>query len=269
MSGPPASDVNLRSEGFLAAGAWSLAVQVGILTVGDEVLAGDTANTNATWLASRLTEGGATVGRILTLPDDRDLIAETVAEWADAFDATIVTGGLGGTHDDVTVDALADAFGRDLTVHDAVREDVVATVAAYRDRNPDLVDAHDIDLDVDAWASLPEGSRPLLNPEGLCPGCVLENTYAFPGIPAEMQALFDQVAGELTGEGVSGVLYTPQPEASLTDALLGVRQQFDVTVGSYPSTERKNRIKVIGTDQETVDDALGWLADHVEVADGP
>ena len=122
-------------------------MEVAILTVGDEVLAGDTANTNATWLAGRLTDRGATVVRLLTLPDDRELIAETIRDWTDAFDAVVVTGGLGGTHDDVTVDALADAFGRNLVVDDEVREDVLATVAAYRDANPETVAAGDIEID--------------------------------------------------------------------------------------------------------------------------
>jgi molybdenum cofactor synthesis domain-containing protein len=74
-------------------------MEVAILTVGDEVLAGDTENTNATWLAGRLTDAGATVTRILTVPDDRAVIRETVETWREAFDAVIVTGGLGGTHD--------------------------------------------------------------------------------------------------------------------------------------------------------------------------
>jgi len=240
-------------------------MQVAILTVGDEVLAGDTENTNATWLASRLTDAGATVARILTIPDDRQLVAETVREWAEEFDAVVVTGGLGGTHDDVTADAVADAFDRDLDVDDAVREDVIATVAAYRDENPEEVDAHDIDLDVDAWAALPGGSRPLVNPEGLCPGCVLGNVYAFPGVPAEMRALFEQVADEFGGEVVSTTLYTPQPEASLLDAVAGVREEFDVTVGSYPATDERNRLKVSGSDAEAVAAAAAWLRERVEV----
>ena len=242
-------------------------MEVAILTVGDEVLAGDTENTNATWLASRLTDSGATVARILTLSDDRELLAETLEAWAEEFDAVVVTGGLGGTHDDVTVDALADAFDRDLVVEDAVREDVIATVAAYRDENPETVEAHDVEIDVDAWAALPEGSRALLNPEGLCPGCVLENVYAFPGVPAEMKALFEQVAAEFGGDAVSTTLYTPQPEASLLDALDGVRERFDVTVGSYPATEARNRLKVTGTDPDAVAEAAAWLRERVEVTD--
>ena len=244
-------------------------MEVAILTVGDEVLSGDTANANATWLASRLTDAGATVARVLTLPDDREAIRETVGSWRAAFDAVIVTGGLGGTHDDVTADAIADAFDRELVVHPAVREDVIDTVAAYRDRNPDLVEAHDLDIDVDAWAALPEGSRPLINPEGLCPGCVLENVYAFPGVPAEVRALFGLVDGEFDGDAVSTTLYTPQPEGSMVEAVAGVRDSFDVTVGSYPSTETRNRIKLTGTDPDAVAAAATWLRERIDVVEGP
>jgi molybdenum cofactor synthesis domain-containing protein len=244
-------------------------MEVAILTVGDEVLAGDTENTNATWLAKRLTDAGATVTRILTVPDDRATIRETVETWREDFDAVMVTGGLGGTHDDVTVDAIADAFGRSLVVPPAVREDVIETVAAYRDRNPALVEAHDLDIDVDAWAALPEGSRPLVNPEGLCPGCVVENVYVFPGVPAEMRALFALVAGEFGGDAVSTTLYTPQPEGSMVEAIAGVRDRFDVTVGSYPSTETRNRLKLTGTDADAVAAAADWLRERIDMVDEP
>ncbi len=240
-------------------------MEVAILTVGDEVLAGDIANTNAQWLASRVAEGGSRVVRILTVPDDRDLIAGLVSEWSVTFDRVIVTGGLGGTHDDVTADALADAFGRDLAVSPAVRRDVIETAAAYREANPERVEAYDLEIDVDAWAALPVGCRPLINPEGLCPGCVIENVYAFPGVPAEMHALFDLVAAEFRGESVSRTLYTPQPEGSMVEAVSEVRERFDVTVGSYPSTQGKNRVKLTGESEETVEEAARWLAGEIEV----
>ncbi|MCL9814887.1 competence/damage-inducible protein A [Natranaeroarchaeum aerophilus] len=240
-------------------------MEVAILTVGDEVLAGDTPNTNATWLAEQITGRGSTVARILTLPDDRTLIAGTIGDWRGRFDAVVVTGGLGGTHDDVTADALADAFDRYLVVDPAVREDVLETAAAYRDANPELVAEHDLDLDVDAWASLPGGARAIINPEGLCPGCVLETVYAFPGVPAEMQALFDLVAHEFDGDVTSRTLYTPQPEGSMIDALAGVRERFDVQVGSYPDTGGLNRLKVSGEDADDVVAAAEWLQGRVTV----
>ena len=244
-------------------------MQVAILTVGDEVLSGDTTNTNATWLARRLTDRGATVARILTLPDDATLVAETVREWADAFDAVIVTGGLGGTHDDVTAEAIASAFGRGLVVDDAVREDVIETVAAYRERNPEVVEAHDLELDVDAWAAVPDGARVLPNPAGLCPGFVVGPVYAFPGIPDEMKAIFEDVSAEFDGDVVSRTLYTSQPEGSMIDDIDAARDRFDVTVGSYPDIDGPNRVKVVGTDPEAVEAATEWLRDRLDIQSEP
>ncbi len=240
-------------------------MQVAILTVGDEVLAGDIENTNASWLAARLSDRGATVVRIMTVPDDREVIAATVANWANTFDAVIVTGGLGGTHDDITADAIADVFDRDLVVDEAVREAVIETLADHRDLEPAELDLDRVGLDVDDWAALPAGARPLLNPEGLCPGCVIENVYAFPGIPAEMQAIFETVADEFDGDTVSVEVQTTQPEATLSAEIDAVREEFDVTVGSYPSLTAHNRVKILGTDTETVEAARDWLRERIDL----
>lgn len=242
-------------------------MEVAILTVGDEVLAGDIENTNATWLAKRLTDNGATVGRILTIPDDRELIAETVDDWRDTFDAIVVTGGLGGTHDDVTAQAIADAFETDLTVEAIVRQDVLESVAAYRDLDPDALDEADLGIDIDAWAAVPHGCRALLNPEGLCPGFVLKNVFAFPGIPEEMQALFETIDEEFIGETRSRQVFTPQPEASVVETLKRFNERFDVSVGSYPSTDGLNRLKVTGQDPVQVDSATEWLRENVETVE--
>ena len=242
-------------------------MEVAILTVGDEVLAGDIENTNASWLAKQLTDRGATVARILTIPDDRSLIAETVREWSEDFDAVVVTGGLGGTHDDVTAHAIADAYDTELAVEAIVRRDVLESVAAYRDLDPDTLDESDLGIDIDAWAAVPREGRALINPEGLCPGFVLGTVYAFPGVPAEMRALFDIVDEEFTGETVSRQLFTPQPEASMVETLKRFRQEFDVSVGSYPSTDGHNRLKVTGRDPAQIADATDWLCEHIDVVE--
>ena len=238
-------------------------MEVALLTVGDELLAGDTENTNATWLAGRLTDRGVTVQRVLVVPDDREVIAGYVREWGEAFDALIVTGGLGGTHDDVTMDAVADAFGRDLVAEEEVVESVVRQVAEYRDRNPEVVDRYDLDLDVDAWAATPEGSRPLLNDPGLCPGCVVGNVYVFPGIPEEMRAMFESVAEEFVGDAVSAVVETDAPEGAMPELIDEARETFDVVVGSYPSQDGPNRLKVTGSDADEVRRASEWLDERV------
>ena len=243
-------------------------MDVALLTVGDELLAGDTENTNASWLARRLTERGAAVARVLVAPDERSVIEETVREWSDAFDAVIVTGGLGGTHDDVTVDAVAAAFDREVVVDDDVRADVFRTAAAFRDENPDLIEEYEFDLDVDAWAALPADARPLLNAPGLSPGCVVGNVYVFPGVPEEMEAMFESVAGEFGGDAVSETLYTPAPEGAVTRQLAALREEFDVAVGSYPAeAESHNRVKITASDPERVREAAARLRELIEIAD--
>ncbi|WP_410765147.1 competence/damage-inducible protein A [Haloferax sp. DFSO60] len=246
-------------------------MEIAILTVGDEVLAGDIENTNASWVARQMADRGATVTRILTLPDDESLITKWVGRWQATFDAVVVIGGLGGTHDDVTMDAVADAFGRELVVEAAVRQDVVATARAYEEANPELFEDTDgLELDVDAWAATPAGAEPLINTVGLSPGCVVENVFVFPGPPDELKSMFEQVADRFDGAVTSTMLYTGTPEGMMTDVFDSLSDRFDVTVGSYASRgETPNRIKLSGTDEETLNAAVEWLFENADVANDP
>jgi molybdenum cofactor synthesis domain-containing protein len=236
-------------------------MQAALLTIGDELLAGDTENTNATWIASKLTARGVNTERVLVIRDDPELIARKVAEYSEAFDAVIVTGGLGGTHDDVTMAAVADAFDRELEVDELARTDVEETLEAVRERLPAL------DLDVEAHASIPAGGRALLNEEGLAPGCVIENVYVLPGIPREMKPMFESVAEEFSGTARSQVVYTATPEGEYTGMLTEARDRFDVSVGSYPSRSegrRRNRIKLLGEDETRLKEAADWIEARVD-----
>ncbi len=234
-----------------------------ILTVGDELLDGDTENTNATWLATQLTDRGVSVRRVLTVPDDVRVIAESTRQYSDAFDAVIVTGGLGGTPDDVTMEGVAAAFDRSLEPNDLARADLERTLAAIADDYPDL------DVDVTAEASIPAGSRPLINRAGLSPGSVTENVYVLPGIPSEMESMFEDVADEFDGEFESRFLYTNEPEANLIGRLDEVRDRFGVKVGCYPDREAgHNRLKLSATDSETLNEAAAWLNANVETIRG-
>jgi molybdenum cofactor synthesis domain-containing protein len=245
-------------------------MDVALLTVGDEVLAGDTVNTNAAWLAEEITERGATVRRILTVPDDHETIADWVARFAADYDAVVVTGGLGGTPDDVTMAAVADGLDRDLVTFEDVHEGLVAKAKAFRDENPDLAEEYEFDLDFIAAARLPEGARPLVTDAGWSPGCAVDGVYVLPGIPEEMQAMFDLVADEFDGEVVSRTLYTPTPEGATGDTLVEVRERFDADVGSYPADKGvPNRMKVTGTDADEVARAADWLRERVETVPEP
>ncbi|MFH5798198.1 competence/damage-inducible protein A [Haladaptatus sp. CMAA 1911] len=240
-------------------------MEVAILTVGDEILAGDTVNTNATWLAAEIHDRGGSVRRIMTVPDEAEIIARRVREWHDSFDAVVVTGGLGGTPDDVTMDAVAMALDEPRTVDTEVRERLEAKARRFAEENPELTDEYDLDLDLDEAATLPVGGRPLLTDAGWAPGYAVENVYVLPGIPQEMKAMFGLVADEFGGEVVSETMYTPAPEGALGSVLREVRERFDVAVGSYPGRgDDPGRLKVTSTDADEVAAATEWLRDNVE-----
>ncbi len=239
-------------------------MEVALITVGDELLAGDTANTNATWLARQLTDRGVSVRRVLVAPDDRATIADRTTAYSDAFEAVIVTGGIGGTPDDVTLEAVADAFDREMVVSDLALADVEARLAELEGTLPEL------EVDAEAEARVPEGSRPLLNGEGLAPGAVLENVYVLPGIPGEMKAMFRDVAEAFSGQEVSRTLYTVEPEANIIPALREVRDRFEVDVGCYPDREaRHNRLKLTATEAGTVGAAAEWLLESIDASETP
>ena len=157
------------------------------MCVGDELLAGDTVNTNAAWLGERLTERGVDVDRVTVVPDRVAEIARTVNEDRARYDAVVVTGGLGPTHDDRTMAGVAAAVGRSLAASDAVF-DRLTTEGGYA--TGDLADG---------TTHIPDGARPLHNREGVAPGCVVENVYVLPGVPAEMEATVSNIASISAG----------------------------------------------------------------------
>ncbi len=128
-----------------------------IVTIGNELLSGDVVNTNGSWLARRLERVGIAVRLLAVLPDDIEEVAAFLRLHAPAVEVVLVTGGLGGTPDDVTREALAATFGVPQVEYPEVAEQLRAR---FR-REPDYVSP---------WALLPEGSRPLENPLGGAPG---------------------------------------------------------------------------------------------------
>ena len=154
-----------------------------ILTIGNELVSGDVPNTNGSWLAKRLAPLGVSVRMLAALPDEIEQIAEFVRGEAPRVDFLLVTGGLGGTPDDLTREAIAHAFGVGQVEEPAVAADLRARFT----RDPEYAAR---------WAQLPAGSRPLANPRGGAPGFAIENVYVMPGLPSEMEAMFDAIAEE-------------------------------------------------------------------------
>ena len=225
-------------------------MQVALVSVGDELLAGDTVNTNAAWLGERLAERGAHVERVVVVPDRVADIARVVNELRAEYDAVVVTGGLGPTHDDLTMEGVAAAVGVPVEEH----PDAVAWIADHDDYSrADLVEG---------TTHLPKGSRLLENEVGVAPGCVVEGVYVLPGVPAEMKAMFERITDEFAGERRHKVFVdADEPESALVDRFEELRTRFDVTVGSYPGDHVRVKIESVDTDE--VERAAAWLRERV------
>jgi molybdenum cofactor synthesis domain-containing protein len=229
-------------------------MKVAIVAIGDEILAGDTLNTNANWLAIRLGASGVRVERMTVIPDRIDEIAAVVREYADRYDAVITTGGLGPTHDDLTMEGVAAAFDLGTEENDEALRWLVEEGGYQRD---DLTTG---------TADLPAGARPLHNDVGVAPGAVVKNVYVLPGVPSEMEAMFESIEGEFEGETTyTRSVETSEPESGLLDRIEEARARFDVAIGSYPS--ETVRLKVSGGDESEVEAAYDWLVERVEVVD--
>lgn len=210
-----------------------MAVRVELLTVGDELLRGDTANGNATWLGRRLTEAGAEVTHAAVVPDELDVIGRALGDALRRADAVVVTGGLGPTSDDLTREALALAAGvglhRDPEVERRLRERAASRNVPLR---PDAL----------RMADVPDGATLLPNPAGSAPGLRLTLpdgvVFALPGVPAEMRAIAEEsVLPELGGETVSAcVLRTATIwESVVAHRLAPVEARAGVRLAYYAS----------------------------------
>jgi nicotinamide-nucleotide amidase len=223
-----------------------------ILTIGNEIVSGDTVNTNAAWLAQRLESLGVNVRFVAALPDVIDEIASFVRERAPSVDFVLVTGGLGGTPDDLTREAIAAAFD----VEQAEVADLAAELRRRFTRDPEYAAR---------WARLPAGSRALANPRGGAPGFVIENVYVFPGLPSEMEAMFDLIAEELRRDPPIAAwrrTYRTR-ESEIVHVLAETEERWpDVLVGSYPrfdATGPEVSVVLKSSDKGALAQARAWL----------
>ncbi len=228
-----------------------------ILTIGNELTSGDVADTNGAWLAHRLERIGVSVAILAAIPDEIDAVARFIRREAPDVDFLLVTGGLGGTPDDLTREALAAAF-------DVEQESVPELADALRTRftrDPDYAAR---------WATLPVGSRGLENPLGGAPGFVIENVYVFPGLPAEMMAMFESIESELAaGPPIDSWRRTYSlRESDIVEILVQTGERYPgLLVGSYPSFGRAGpHVEVVlkSSDAEQLAAAAEYVASALD-----
>src|SRR5690554_397813 len=158
-----------------------------IISIGDELLIGDTVNTNAAWMANLLTEIGFRVDKILTIPDDKQAIQENISEAMKNSDVVFCTGGLGPTHDDITKTAVAELFGAKMVMNEEVytfvEERLKKLNISMSDSNRDQ-------------AMVPENCEVLFNNNGSAPGMWFNENGSYlavlAGVPYEMKFLMKE-----------------------------------------------------------------------------
>jgi molybdenum cofactor synthesis domain-containing protein len=227
-----------------------LADTAAALIIGNELLSGKVAETNLFELARTLRALGVTLRRAVTLPDDLEALAQEIRVLSAAHDVVFTSGGVGPTHDDVTVEAVARAFGVGAVLHPHLAEVIKR---AYGDA---CTDAHL------RMALVPDGALLATAPEVDWPTPVMNNVFIMPGVPEAFRTKLNAVRKWVRGPRpfVSRAAFTTLEEADLK-ALLDavVARHPNVEVGSYPrwfEPSYKTKITFDGRESEAVDSAL-------------
>jgi molybdenum cofactor synthesis domain-containing protein len=196
----------------------------GIIVIGNEVLSGKVTDVNSPYLCRELRALGVDVERILTIPDVIDVIATEVRAMSDAYDFVFTSGGIGPTHDDLTMDGIAQAFGRELTLSSSI---------AGRIERAQGRPANESQLKM---AMIPAGAS-LVDAEDLWfPVVIVENVYVLPGVPELLMKKFTSVRERFRGEPfLLKNVYVKRRESEIAASLNELLAEFPkLLLGSYP-----------------------------------
>lgn len=205
---------------------WTAALCV----IGDEILSGRTQDQNIAQLASWLNDQGIELAEVRVVPDVEERIVEAVNALRGRYDYCFTTGGIGPTHDDITVDAIAAAFGVPVVVHPVARQ---MLVDYYRDR-ADGIQLTEARL---RMARVPEGAELIVNPASGAPGVKMDNVFILAGVPHIARAMMEALTGKLEGgqPTVSVTVGARIPESDVAELLKTVQDEHaGVAIGSYP-----------------------------------
>jgi molybdenum cofactor synthesis domain-containing protein len=227
-----------------------------LLVIGNEVLSGRTQDANIQHLARRLGEIGIPLREVRIIPDVAEVIIDTVNEVRARFDHVFTTGGIGPTHDDITSECVAAAFGVPWEPH--------AEAWARLDRH---YKPGEFNAARQRMATLPRGAVLIDNPISIAPGFSIGNVHVMAGIPRVMQAMFEALAPRLAGGPavVSRAVHaTGLPEGRIAAGLGAIQARYSgLDIGSYPYYRLNGSgvaIVAKGTDADAVEAAIAEVA---------
>jgi molybdenum cofactor synthesis domain-containing protein len=218
---------SLAAGSFHSTSAEEYTVTAGVIVIGNEILSGRTREANVEFLARRLNELGVRLLEARIVRDEMAAIVGALRALSPMFDYLFTTGGIGPTHDDITADAVAEAFALPIDV-DAVAR---ARLEAFYPKGS----LNEARL---RMARIPQGASLIDNPISVAPGFRLGNVFVLAGVPAIMQAMFESIRHEIAGGPrlLSLSLAVPLPEGDIAQPLRLAQSRFpDVEMGSYPT----------------------------------
>ncbi len=228
-----------------------------MLVIGDEILSGRTRDANMHFLAGELTKHGIDLTEVRVVSDNAPAIVTAVKQLSETYEHVFTSGGIGPTHDDITADCIAEAFGK----HIDVRADAAALLQAHYDSaGQEFNDARK------RMARIPDDATLIDNPVSVAPGFRLENVYVMAGVPSVFQAMVASVLPTLTGGAplLSQTLRIERGEGDIAGPLAGLAEEFsDLSIGSYPYQRNGaygSNIVIRGTDGARIDAAITKLS---------
>ncbi len=198
-----------------------------LVVVGNEILSGRTRDTNTSWIAENMAGIGVVLGEVRVVPDIGDEIIFAVNELRRKFDYVFTTGGIGPTHDDITSEAIAKAFGTTLELNKEAYDILVRHYGGEVEVTPPRK----------KMAMIPIGASLINNPVSGAPGFQMENVFVMAGVPRIMQAMFDDVKTRLTHglPMLSNTIACSLVESEIAQPLEDIQKKYaNVIIGSYP-----------------------------------
>jgi len=215
----------------------------GVLVIGNEILSGKVVDTNSPFLASELRTLGVDLQRILTIPDEVEIIAREVRVMSDAYHYVFTSGGIGPTHDDVTMEAVAQAFDRGVELSQSMYE----RIERAQGRPPNESQRK--------MAMVPEGSQSVDAGDLWFPVVIVENVHIFPGIPKLLEKKFVSIRDRFTGVPFRlRRIYVTRRESDIADHLHGLLAEFpELMLGSYPRLDRQDYMVLLTLESRDAD----------------
>ena len=219
------------------------------IVIGNEILSGRTQDVNLNYLAKALNELGVRLVEARVIPDIEQIIIDTVNECRAKFDHVFTTGGIGPTHDDITAESIARAFGVGVIYHPEIEERI-----RRREAPPEVMQSRLL------MARVPEGAELIDNPTGGPQGFQIGNVFVMAGVPMVMQAMVSSLTKERLGGGDpvrSRSIGAHLGESTVANALREIQDRHpDVDLGSYPFYRQDGygtNLVMRGTDEAELD----------------